>query len=58
MRPSRHESQRSPAWRTGFAALLAGLGGGCPYAASTVDAIEWRDGHAVALQLLRELPED
>lgn len=58
MRPSRQESGRSPAWRDGFAALLAGLGDACPYAASTVAAIDWRDGHAVALQLLRELPED
>jgi hypothetical protein len=46
------------AWRAGFIALLAGLGDPCPYGTSTVDAIDWRDGHAVALQLLRELPED
>lgn len=49
---------RSPAWRAGYAAALADLGDPCPYLTSPVDAIEWRDGHGVALQLLRELPEE
>lgn len=58
MWPARLVYGQSGAWQVGYMAALIGLGDPCPYLTSTVDAIEWRDGHAVALQLLRELPED
>lgn len=58
MWPAGLVSGRSPAWRAGYLAGLGGLGEECPYAEKTVDAIEWRDGHAMALQVLRELPEE
>lgn len=47
---------RAPAWRSGFVTYLAGLGDPCPYRQTSVDAIEWADGQAVALRTLRELP--
>lgn len=58
MRPLPFGGGRSQAWRAGYVTALAGLGDPCPYLTSSVDAIEWRDGHDVALRLLRELPED
>lgn len=58
MWPARLVYGQSVAWQGGYLAALIGLGDPCPYVPATVDAINWRDGHAVALQLLRELPEE
>lgn len=44
--------------RLGYLAYLAGLGDPCPYPDNSVEAIDWRDGWAVAERVLRELDED
>lgn len=49
---------RSPAWRAGYDSALAGLGDSYADLEHSVAGIDWRDCHAVALQLLRDLPED
>lgn len=49
---------RSATWRAGYETGLAGLGDAFAGQEHSPAGIDWRDGHAVALQLLRELPED
>jgi hypothetical protein len=49
---------RSITWRAGYESALAGLGDSYSGPENSLAGIEWRDGHAVALQLLRELPEE
>lgn len=55
MGPIRQQPGSSPAWRAGYLAAMIGLGDQCPYPGFTVDAIEWEDGHTVAMRLLQYL---
>lgn len=50
--------RRSAAWQEGYLTAMGGLGEPCPYPAASVQAIEWEDGHGVAMRALRLVEED
>lgn len=49
---------RSETWRAGYETGLAGLGDAFTGQEHFPTGIDWRGGHAVALKLLREPPEE